>query len=123
MVLVVYIIILLALYLAPLTFTCPCIMDRHSLKPRPDIIGRRGAPMVSWCFARPHCLIQLIVQMDDVQLCGENMSLPRPVWCSFTADTLGKKEMMAEMVYVFNQHPMLMDQVIYFYVVFFFTFM
>lgn len=47
MVLLIYIFILLALYLAPLTFTCPCIMDRHSLKPRPDIIGRRGAPMVS----------------------------------------------------------------------------
>lgn len=77
-VLLLYIIILLALYLAPLTFTCPCIMDRHSLKPRPDIIGRRGAPMVSWCFSRPHCLILLIVQMDDVPLCGKN-SLPRPV--------------------------------------------
>uniref|UniRef100_A0A8D3BMU7 Glycerophosphodiester phosphodiesterase domain containing 5a n=1 Tax=Scophthalmus maximus TaxID=52904 RepID=A0A8D3BMU7_SCOMX len=42
-----YIIILLAVNLAPLTFTCPCIMDRHSLKPRPDIIGRRGAPMLA----------------------------------------------------------------------------
>ncbi|XP_069021233.1 glycerophosphodiester phosphodiesterase domain-containing protein 5 isoform X3 [Embiotoca jacksoni] len=47
MVLLIYILILLALYLAPLTFTCPCIMDRHSLKPRPDIIGRRGAPMLA----------------------------------------------------------------------------
>ncbi|XP_067350799.1 glycerophosphodiester phosphodiesterase domain-containing protein 5 isoform X6 [Channa argus] len=47
MVLLIYIIILLSLYLAPLTFTCPCIMDRHSLKPRPDIIGRRGAPMLA----------------------------------------------------------------------------
>uniref|UniRef100_A0A4W6E1I5 Glycerophosphodiester phosphodiesterase domain containing 5 n=1 Tax=Lates calcarifer TaxID=8187 RepID=A0A4W6E1I5_LATCA len=47
MVLLIYIIILLAIYLAPLTFTCPCIMDRHSLKPRPDIIGRRGAPMLA----------------------------------------------------------------------------
>lgn len=47
MVLLLYIFILLALYLAPLTFTCPCVMDRHSLRPRPDIIGRRGAPMVS----------------------------------------------------------------------------
>ncbi|KAG7224687.1 hypothetical protein INR49_011484 [Caranx melampygus] len=47
MVLVIYIIILLAIYAAPLTFTCPCIMDRHSLGPRPDIIGRRGAPMLA----------------------------------------------------------------------------
>ncbi|XP_053187725.1 glycerophosphodiester phosphodiesterase domain-containing protein 5 isoform X2 [Scomber japonicus] len=47
MVLVTYITILLALYLVPLTFTCPCIMDRHSLKHRPDIIGRRGAPMLA----------------------------------------------------------------------------
>ncbi|CAI5644387.1 unnamed protein product [Oreochromis niloticus] len=39
--------ILLGLCLAPLTFTCPCIMDRHSLKPRPSIIGRRGAPMLA----------------------------------------------------------------------------
>lgn len=47
MVLLLYVVILLVLYLAPLTFTCPCVMDRHSLRPRPDIIGRRGAPMVS----------------------------------------------------------------------------
>ncbi|XP_030601846.1 glycerophosphodiester phosphodiesterase domain-containing protein 5 isoform X1 [Archocentrus centrarchus] len=47
MVLFIYIVILLALCLAPLTFTCPCIMDRHSLKPRPNIIGRRGAPMLA----------------------------------------------------------------------------
>uniref|UniRef100_A0A3B3XTL9 GP-PDE domain-containing protein n=1 Tax=Poecilia mexicana TaxID=48701 RepID=A0A3B3XTL9_9TELE len=38
---------LLALCLAPLTFTCPCIMDRHVLKPPPVIIGRRGAPMLA----------------------------------------------------------------------------
>ncbi|XP_074528967.1 glycerophosphodiester phosphodiesterase domain-containing protein 5 isoform X2 [Halichoeres trimaculatus] len=47
MVLVVYSLLLLALYLVPLTFTCPCIMDRHSLKPRPEVIGRRGAPMLA----------------------------------------------------------------------------
>ncbi|KAL3042222.1 hypothetical protein OYC64_020214 [Pagothenia borchgrevinki] len=46
-VLVIYFIILLAVYLAPLTFSCPCIMDRHTLRPRPDIIGRRGAPMMA----------------------------------------------------------------------------
>nr|XP_020477738.1 glycerophosphodiester phosphodiesterase domain-containing protein 5-like isoform X2 [Monopterus albus] len=43
----IYAIILLAVYLAPLTFTCPCIMDHHSLKSRPEIIGRRGAPMLA----------------------------------------------------------------------------
>ncbi|XP_072231479.1 glycerophosphodiester phosphodiesterase domain-containing protein 5 isoform X2 [Leuresthes tenuis] len=47
MVLLIYFIILLALCLAPLTFTCPCIMDRNTLKPRPDIIGLRGAPMLA----------------------------------------------------------------------------
>ncbi|XP_036976473.1 glycerophosphodiester phosphodiesterase domain-containing protein 5 isoform X3 [Acanthopagrus latus] len=47
MVLLVYALVLVALYLAPLTFNCPCVMDRHSLKPRPDIIGRRGAPMLA----------------------------------------------------------------------------
>ncbi|XP_077596195.1 glycerophosphodiester phosphodiesterase domain-containing protein 5 isoform X1 [Stigmatopora nigra] len=47
MVLITYIIILLALYLAPLSFSCPCVMDSRSLKPRPDVIGRRGAPMLA----------------------------------------------------------------------------
>ncbi|XP_056140588.1 glycerophosphodiester phosphodiesterase domain-containing protein 5 isoform X2 [Lampris incognitus] len=45
--LLIYVGILLALYLAPLTFNCPCIMDRNGLKPPPDIIGRRGAPMLA----------------------------------------------------------------------------
>lgn len=60
MVLFIYIVVLLALCLAPLTFTCPCIMDRHSLKPRPSVIGRRGAPMVSWGFARLYYLIHFV---------------------------------------------------------------
>ncbi|KAF6729388.1 Glycerophosphodiester phosphodiesterase domain-containing protein 5 [Oryzias melastigma] len=47
MVLVIYFVSLLAVCLAPITFTCPCIMDRHTLKARPDIIGRRGAPMLA----------------------------------------------------------------------------
>lgn len=41
-----YALLLSAVYLAPLTFTCPCIMDRRGLKPRPAVMGRRGAPMV-----------------------------------------------------------------------------
>lgn len=66
MVLFIYIVVLLALCLAPLTFTCPCIMDRHSLKPQPSVIGRRGAPMVSWGFARLYYLIHLIVQIGSL---------------------------------------------------------
>lgn len=48
-VLLIYTVVLSLVYLAPLTFTCPCIMDRHHLKPRPAVIGRRGAPMVGCC--------------------------------------------------------------------------
>ncbi|XP_061106196.1 glycerophosphodiester phosphodiesterase domain-containing protein 5 isoform X2 [Conger conger] len=42
-----YLSVLLALYLAPLTITSPCLMDRTSLKQRPDVIGHRGAPMLA----------------------------------------------------------------------------
>lgn len=45
--LLLYVCVLLALYLTPLTISSPCIMDRSNLKPRPAIIGRRGAPMVT----------------------------------------------------------------------------
>lgn len=65
MVLITYIIILMALYLAPLSFYCPCVMDSHSLRPRPDVIGRRGAPMVSWSIASPLRVIQLAVQVTQ----------------------------------------------------------
>ncbi|XP_061659910.1 glycerophosphodiester phosphodiesterase domain-containing protein 5 isoform X3 [Syngnathoides biaculeatus] len=47
MVLIAYVIILMALCLAPLSFSCPCVMDSRSLKPRPEVIGRRGAPMLA----------------------------------------------------------------------------
>ncbi|KAG7257938.1 hypothetical protein CRUP_003307 [Coryphaenoides rupestris] len=47
MVLVVYVLLLLLIYLAPLTFRCPCVMDHHALAPRPEVIGRRGAPMLA----------------------------------------------------------------------------
>uniref|UniRef100_A0AAZ3RWE8 GP-PDE domain-containing protein n=1 Tax=Oncorhynchus tshawytscha TaxID=74940 RepID=A0AAZ3RWE8_ONCTS len=46
-VLLVYLSVLLVLYMVPLAITSPCIMDRNSLKPRPDVIGRRGAPMLA----------------------------------------------------------------------------
>ncbi|KAB5543279.1 hypothetical protein PHYPO_G00077260 [Pangasianodon hypophthalmus] len=45
--LLLYLCVLLALYLTPLTISSPCIMDRSNLKPRPAIIGRRGAPMLA----------------------------------------------------------------------------
>ncbi|KAJ7996078.1 hypothetical protein DPEC_G00233340 [Dallia pectoralis] len=45
--LLIYVGVLLALYLAPLFMSSPCVMDRNGLKPRPDVIGRRGAPMLA----------------------------------------------------------------------------
>lgn len=36
-----------ALYLAPLTISSPCIMEKKDLGPKPALIGHRGAPMVS----------------------------------------------------------------------------
>uniref|UniRef100_A0A674B9B7 Glycerophosphodiester phosphodiesterase domain containing 5 n=1 Tax=Salmo trutta TaxID=8032 RepID=A0A674B9B7_SALTR len=45
--LLVYLSVLLALYMAPLAISSPCIMDKNSLKSRPDVIGRRGAPMLA----------------------------------------------------------------------------
>lgn len=44
--LLLYVCVLLALYLTPLTISSPCIMERSNLKPQPAIIGHRGAPMV-----------------------------------------------------------------------------
>ncbi|XP_029704904.1 glycerophosphodiester phosphodiesterase domain-containing protein 5 isoform X2 [Takifugu rubripes] len=46
-VMLLYFILVFLVYLAPLMFTCPCIMDRHRLKARPAVIGRRGAPMLA----------------------------------------------------------------------------
>ncbi|XP_053500841.1 glycerophosphodiester phosphodiesterase domain-containing protein 5 isoform X3 [Ictalurus furcatus] len=45
--LLLYVCVLLALYLTPLTISSPCIMDRSNLKPQPTIISRRGAPMLA----------------------------------------------------------------------------
>lgn len=38
---------MIALYLAPLGITSPCIMEQNQLPPKPGLIGHRGAPMVS----------------------------------------------------------------------------
>ncbi|KAI5099631.1 glycerophosphodiester phosphodiesterase domain-containing protein 5 isoform X1 [Silurus meridionalis] len=45
--LLLYVCVLLALYLTPLTISSPCIMDPLNLKPRPAVFGRRGAPMLA----------------------------------------------------------------------------
>uniref|UniRef100_A0A7N8YNW5 Glycerophosphodiester phosphodiesterase domain containing 5b n=1 Tax=Mastacembelus armatus TaxID=205130 RepID=A0A7N8YNW5_9TELE len=52
-----YVGVLLALYVVPLYITSPCIMDPSTLKPRPDVIGHQGAPMLApentlWSFQR-----------------------------------------------------------------------
>ncbi|CAB1445642.1 unnamed protein product, partial [Pleuronectes platessa] len=56
-VMLLYLSLLLGLYVTPLYITSPCIMERASLKPRPDVIGLRGASMLApentlWSFQR-----------------------------------------------------------------------
>ncbi|XP_060901849.1 glycerophosphodiester phosphodiesterase domain-containing protein 5 isoform X1 [Labrus mixtus] len=56
-VMLLYLTVLLGLYVVPLYITSPCIMDRNSLKQRPDVIGHQGAPMLApentlWSFQR-----------------------------------------------------------------------
>ncbi|XP_017562700.1 glycerophosphodiester phosphodiesterase domain-containing protein 5 isoform X1 [Pygocentrus nattereri] len=46
-VLLIYLAVLLSLYLTPLSISSPCIMERDSLKARPDVIGHQGAPMLA----------------------------------------------------------------------------
>ncbi|XP_076832141.1 glycerophosphodiester phosphodiesterase domain-containing protein 5 isoform X3 [Brachyhypopomus gauderio] len=46
-VLLIYLVVLLSLYLAPLAMSLPCVMPRERLKPRPAVIGQRGAPMLA----------------------------------------------------------------------------
>lgn len=118
MVLLVYALVLVALYLAPLTFNCPCVMDRHSLKPRPDIIGRRGAPMVSWCPARPHCLIQLIVQIDDAAP-WEELRVASAKTCQVPISCWSAGYKRASVIlenFLLPQHPVLMDQMVHVYI-------
>uniref|UniRef100_A0A4W4GAN3 GP-PDE domain-containing protein n=1 Tax=Electrophorus electricus TaxID=8005 RepID=A0A4W4GAN3_ELEEL len=42
-----YLAVLLGLYMAPLSISSPCIMQRDGLKARPAVIGQRGAPMLA----------------------------------------------------------------------------
>uniref|UniRef100_A0A3Q2XZE0 Glycerophosphodiester phosphodiesterase domain containing 5 n=2 Tax=Hippocampus comes TaxID=109280 RepID=A0A3Q2XZE0_HIPCM len=56
-VLVLYLSLLLGLYVVPLYIASPCIMDPSNLRPRPDVIGHQGAPMLApentmWSFQR-----------------------------------------------------------------------
>ncbi|XP_046891326.1 glycerophosphodiester phosphodiesterase domain-containing protein 5 [Hypomesus transpacificus] len=46
-VLLLYLGVLLGLYVAPLSITSPCIVERSHLKSRPDVIGHQGAPMLA----------------------------------------------------------------------------
>uniref|UniRef100_A0A8C5UGI4 Glycerophosphodiester phosphodiesterase domain containing 2 n=1 Tax=Malurus cyaneus samueli TaxID=2593467 RepID=A0A8C5UGI4_9PASS len=45
--LLVYCAAMIALYLAPLAITSPCLMEEHQLPPKPALIGHRGAPMLA----------------------------------------------------------------------------
>ncbi|XP_037533691.1 glycerophosphodiester phosphodiesterase domain-containing protein 5 [Nematolebias whitei] len=52
-----YLSVLLGLYVVPLYLTSPCIMDPSTLKPRPEVFGHQGAPMLApentlWSFQR-----------------------------------------------------------------------
>lgn len=52
-----YLSVLLGLYVLPLYITSPCIMDPSTLKPRPEVFGHQGAPMLApentlWSFQR-----------------------------------------------------------------------
>ncbi|KAM4627175.1 glycerophosphodiester phosphodiesterase domain-containing protein 5 isoform 1-T2 [Polymixia lowei] len=46
-VLLLYLSVLLGIYMVPLSITSPCIMEPKDLKPRPDVIGHQGAPMLA----------------------------------------------------------------------------
>ncbi|XP_069496172.1 glycerophosphodiester phosphodiesterase domain-containing protein 5 [Ambystoma mexicanum] len=44
---IIYVAVVVALFLVPLTISSPCIMEKKYLGPRPTIIGHRGAPMLA----------------------------------------------------------------------------
>ncbi|XP_057694557.1 glycerophosphodiester phosphodiesterase domain-containing protein 5 isoform X2 [Corythoichthys intestinalis] len=56
-VMLLYLCVLLGLYAVPLYITSPCIIDPSNLRPRPNVIGHQGAPMLApentmWSFQR-----------------------------------------------------------------------
>ncbi|XP_072785407.1 glycerophosphoinositol inositolphosphodiesterase GDPD2 isoform X4 [Taeniopygia guttata] len=64
-VLLVYCAAMIALYLAPLGITSPCIMEENQLPPKPALVGHRGAPML----APENTLMSLHKAVDcDVQV-------------------------------------------------------
>ncbi|NXG12937.1 GDPD2 inositolphosphodiesterase, partial [Grallaria varia] len=63
--LLVYCTVMIALYLAPLGISSPCIMEENQLPPKPALIGHRGAPML----APENTLMSLHKAVDcDVQV-------------------------------------------------------
>ncbi|KFW88732.1 Glycerophosphoinositol inositolphosphodiesterase GDPD2, partial [Phalacrocorax carbo] len=63
--LLVYCMVMIALYLAPLGITSPCIMEENQLPPKPALVGHRGAPML----APENTLMSLRKAVDcDVQV-------------------------------------------------------
>ncbi|NXL93711.1 GDPD2 inositolphosphodiesterase, partial [Alectura lathami] len=57
--------LMIALYLAPLGITSPCIMEENQLPPKPALVGHRGAPML----APENTLMSLRKAVDcDVQV-------------------------------------------------------
>ncbi|NXH13083.1 GDPD2 inositolphosphodiesterase, partial [Bucco capensis] len=63
--LLVYCIVMIALYLAPLQITSPCIMEKNQLPSKPALVGHRGAPML----APENTLMSLHKAVDcDVQV-------------------------------------------------------
>ncbi|KAM9274181.1 glycerophosphoinositol inositolphosphodiesterase GDPD2 [Morus bassanus] len=63
--LLVYCTVMIALYLAPLGITSPCIMEENQLPPKPALVGHRGAPML----APENTLMSLRKAVDcDVQV-------------------------------------------------------
>ncbi|KAM9599720.1 glycerophosphoinositol inositolphosphodiesterase GDPD2 isoform 2-T4 [Morphnus guianensis] len=63
--LLVYCTVMIALYLAPLGITSPCIMEENQLPPKPALVGHRGAPML----APENTLMSLYKAVDcDVQV-------------------------------------------------------
>ncbi|NXV20730.1 GDPD2 inositolphosphodiesterase, partial [Cepphus grylle] len=63
--LLVYCAVMIALYLAPLGITSPCIMEENQLPPKPALVGHRGAPML----APENTLMSLHKAVDcDVQV-------------------------------------------------------
>ncbi|KAK2846972.1 hypothetical protein Q5P01_009971 [Channa striata] len=87
-VMVLYLSVLLGLYMVPIYISSPCIMDPSTLKPRPDVIGHQGAPMLApentlWSFQRALQMnvtgleTDVAVSMDGVPFLMHDLTLRR----------------------------------------------